>query len=779
MMHRIRIMGLAVVGVLAISAMAAAANASAASEQAVQQWSHSIRVLPLPSGGCFNASYPLVQWHKVACKAAPDHPYLPARGPFPGEVGNGNDYSAEVSGLITSAIGSIPSVSAGASEKGIDPNTGTSEPNTFTLQLNSNFFASSPMCAGHGLPSACQGWQQFVYADSPQENEVFMQYWLLQYNNTCPSGWNSFSFSGSSEIYCYKNSSASTLSGGRLAVSGLSSTTFEGSANVSGKDAVVLTTASGHATATGAGSVLSLGNGWKAAEFAIVGDCCGTQATFSANTTITVHTVVKSNSDGPPTCVNEGFTGETNNLNLEGTPALPTQPFPTIASQQTNGSATAASCATVGIGPPTVERKAASLVTSGSASLDGTVNPNGGNVTSCEIEYGTSSTLASATKVSCGSPGSGSSPVPVSVSVTGLAGDTVYYFRVDATNAGGDSKGSIETFTTLQSPPTVETKAASVVTSGSASLDGTVNPNGGNVTSCEIEYGTSSTLASATKVSCGSPGSGSSPVPVSESVTGLAGDTVYYFRVDATNAGGTSYGSDQTLTTLPNPPTVATGATSALALTSATLNATVDPNGGTVEDCHFDYGTTTSYGASVPCTTLPGSGTSAVAVSAPVNGLIAGTTYYFRIVASNAGGTNYGADQALTPVPDAGLASSSLAASLSGTVNVNVTCQAGGRSCTGTVTLQTLTAVSASAARHKSKKPKAAILTLAAGSFKVTGGHATTVKLHLFAKARTLLARTHVLHARATIVARDPAATRTTQTTVTIRAAKATHGHKS
>ena len=677
MMHRITIMGLAVVGVLAISAMAAAANASAASEQAVQQWSHSIRVLPLPSGGCFNGSYPLLQWDKVACKAAPDHPYLPARGPFPGKVGNGNDYSAEVSGLITSAIGSIPSVSAGASEKGIDPNTGTSEPNTFTLQLNSNFFASPPMCAGHGLPSACQGWQQFVYADSPQENEVFMQYWLLQYNNTCPSGWNSFSFSGSSEIYCYKNSSASTLSGGRLAVSGLSSTTFEGSANVSGKDAVVLTTASGHATATGAGSVLSLGNGWKAAEFAIVGDCCGTQATFSANTTITVHTVVKSNSDAPPTCVNEGFTGETNNLNLEGTPALPTQPFPTLASQQTNGSATAASCATVG------------------------------------------------------------------------------------------------------TPPTVETKAASLVTSGSASLNGTVNPNGGNVTSCEIEYGTSSTLASATKVSCGSPGSGSSPVPGSVSVTGLAGDTVYYFRIIASNAGGTSYGSDQTLTTLPNPPTVATGAASALALTSATLNATVNPDGGTVEDCHFDYGTTTSYGASVPCTTLPGSGTSAVAVSAPVNGLIAGTTYYFRIVASNAGGTNYGADQALTPVPDAGLASTSLAASLSGTVGVSVTCHAGGSSCTGTVTLRTLTAVSASAARHKSKKPKAAILTLAVGSFKVTGGHATTIKLHLFAKARTLLARTHVLHARATIVARDPAATRTTQTTVTIRAAKATHGHKS
>ena len=44
--------------------------------------------------------------------------------------------------------------------------------------------------------------------------------------------------------------------------------------------------------------------------------------------------------------------------------------------------------------------------------------------------------------------------------------------------------------------------------------------------------------------------------------------------------------------------------------TSATLNATVNPNGGTVTDCHFDYGTSESYGSSAPCASLPGSGSS-------------------------------------------------------------------------------------------------------------------------------------------------------------------------
>ena len=48
------------------------------------------------------------------------------------------------------------------------------------------------------------------------------------------------------------------------------------------------------------------------------------------------------------------------------------------------------------------------------------------------------------------------------------------------------------------------------------------------------------------------PGAGASPVEVSASVTGLAANTSYHFRVVATNAGGTSVGSDKTFATLPN-----------------------------------------------------------------------------------------------------------------------------------------------------------------------------------------------------------------------------------
>jgi hypothetical protein len=128
------------------------------------------------------------------------------------------------------------------------------------------------------------------------------------------------------------------------------------------------------------------------------------------------------------------------------------------------------------------------------------------------------------------------------------------------------------------------------------------------------------------------------------------------------------------------------------------------------------------------------------------------------------------------PVPDAQLVSTSLTASSSGTVTVKLTCPAGESSCIGTLTLS---APSAGTATHHPKKKKAVVLTLAAGSFTVLGGQVVTVELHLSAKARALLAKSHLLHAQAKLLAHDLAgAIHTTLSTVTIRLAKAKHGHR-
>ncbi len=117
--------------------------------------------------------------------------------------------------------------------------------------------------------------------------------------------------------------------------------------------------------------------------------------------------------------------------------------------------------------------------------------------------------------------------------------------------------------------------------------------------------------------------------------------------------------------------------------------------------------------------------------------------------------------------PDAKLGSTALAASASGAVSIRISCPAGVSSCSGTATLQTLDAVSAGA--HAGAKK--VILTLARAGFSVAGGHVRTVMLRLSAEARALLARSRMLHVRATIVAHDPAgATHTGQSVVILRA---------
>lgn len=115
--------------------------------------------------------------------------------------------------------------------------------------------------------------------------------------------------------------------------------------------------------------------------------------------------------------------------------------------------------------------------------------------------------------------------------------------------------------------------------------------------------------------------------------------------------------------------------------------------------------------------------------------------------------------------PEAKIAGSSLSVTPAGAFTVKVSCPAGESSCAGTITLKTLGAMSA--AKKKS------ILTLASGSFTVAGGQVKAIALHLSAKARKLLARSHALKAKATVIAHDSSgASRTTSATVTLRAVK-------
>jgi YVTN family beta-propeller protein len=296
------------------------------------QWQHAIQRLHVPGKGCFTSSYPKLQWRKTRCQAAPHLRFSPARGSGPKLVGNGTDYSASVTGLLSSATGSFDNVTPGATE------TSNGVPNSFSLQLNTKPFTSAIICAGSANPADCQGWQQFIY--STDFNEVFMQYWLLNYDATCPAGWNTYGGD------CWMNSAASPWPGLALNVAALASVNLTGTATANGNDTVVMTTQSGQATAANGDNTLNLAKAWNGVEFGVFGDGGGSEANFSAGTTLNVRTTVQNGTELAPACVLQGYTGETNNLNLVGTAAIANGLNPAIVSEQSNLVNTAASCAT-------------------------------------------------------------------------------------------------------------------------------------------------------------------------------------------------------------------------------------------------------------------------------------------------------------------------------------------------------------------------------------------------------------------------------------------------
>src|ERR1700747_546397 len=175
---RILLMGFAL-AVFAIE-FAESVDAQVPTSQQLRDWRKDMRQIPKPHPGCFTSAYPSRAWQEVPCTSAPRRPYPPARGPRPSQVGNGNDVSAKVGGSISEAVGSFDSVTGVTSETGTGPFTG---PNSFSLQLNSNFFISSA-CNGAATPGSCRGWQQFVYANVSCPNCGFMQYWLLGWGST-------------------------------------------------------------------------------------------------------------------------------------------------------------------------------------------------------------------------------------------------------------------------------------------------------------------------------------------------------------------------------------------------------------------------------------------------------------------------------------------------------------------------------------------------------------------------------------------------------------------
>ena len=93
-------------------------------------------------------------------------------------------------------------------------------------------------------------------------------------------------------------------------------------------------------------------------------------------------------------------------------------------------------------------------------------------------------------------------------------------------------------------------------------------------------------------------------------------------------------------------PTIQTGEPTGATETAVTLNATVTPH-HEATTWRAELGTTTAYGNATPDGNLDPVGTAAP-VTATFNGLVPGTTYHYRLVATNLRGTTIGPDRTFT-----------------------------------------------------------------------------------------------------------------------------------
>jgi hypothetical protein len=200
--------------------------------------------------------------------------------------------------------------------------------------------------------------------------------------------------------------------------------------------------------------------------------------------------------------------------------------------------ALAASAATAA-SAPLASTGNATAITSTSATLKGAVNPEG-QATTYYFEYGTTTSYGSDTATS--SAGSGTANVSVSAPLRSLAPAKTYHYRLVATNGSGTTLGSDVSFTTPNLPvPLVVTGYSKGVTETSATLTGTIDARG-QPTSYVFQYGTSSAYGRQTSVA--NAGSATTNVSVSAPVSGLTPDTTYHYRLAATSAAGTTYGTD-------------------------------------------------------------------------------------------------------------------------------------------------------------------------------------------------------------------------------------------
>lgn len=187
--------------------------------------------------------------------------------------------------------------------------------------------------------------------------------------------------------------------------------------------------------------------------------------------------------------------------------------------------------------------------------LSAYIKPNGSVVTACDFWWGPVSGGVYTDHKNCIGL-SGTSNVTVTANATPLFHDVKYMWKVVATNTGGTSSSATSLFfTPTYKTPNITTTAATLLTTTTAQLNGTIDPYGGNV-NYYFQYGLTASYGTKNPVTPAlTAGNGSRAVNVG--ITGLTAGTTYHFQLCGIGgSGATTCGLDLTFTTKSPPPTI-------------------------------------------------------------------------------------------------------------------------------------------------------------------------------------------------------------------------------
>ncbi|HTY96742.1 MAG TPA: hypothetical protein VMB91_06855 [Solirubrobacteraceae bacterium] len=144
-------------------------------------------------------------------------------------------------------------------------------------------------------------------------------------------------------------------------------------------------------------------------------------------------------------------------------------------------------------------------------------------------------------------------------------------------------------------------------------------------------------------------------------------------------------GAGRSLVGLDPAPAVSGASASQISSSEATLSGSVNANDASSLSCQFEYGTTSAYGRSIPCSTPPAANAGTQPVAAQLAALSPNTTYHFRLLAGSPRGSAATADGIFTTSTSSAIAVVHPHPSISGTpaVGQKLTCQSGVSSTSG------------------------------------------------------------------------------------------------